>query len=265
MKGFFGTRALVTGASSGIGAELARQLATRGANLILTARSKDKLDALAGELAEEHRVSVQVVVADLGKPGGAAELCADVDALGVPVDHLVNNAGFGDAGALSRAEPEKLAEMVRLNCEAVVVLSRHFLPAMLDKSAGGILNVASTAAFQPMPFMAVYGATKAFVLSFSAALAKEVEGSGVMVTALCPGPVPTGFQAAARIEPGVERVAALSAEETALAALEAYAAGETVCVPGSVNRVQTLVSKLAPRGLVTSAISFAMKRSGRAK
>jgi len=265
MEGFFGTRALVTGASSGIGLELARQLATRGANLILTARSKDKLDALAQELAQMHRVEVQVVVADLAAPGGAEGLCADVDALGVSVDHVVNNAGFGDAGALSKADAAKLAEMVRLNCEAVVVLSRHFLPGMLERGRGGVLNVASTAAFQPMPFMAVYAATKAFVLSFSAALAREVEGSGVRVTALCPGPVPTGFQAAAGIEPGVERIAALSAERTAEIGLAAYGVGDTVCVPGAVNRVQTVLSKLAPRGLLTSAISVAMKRSGRAK
>ncbi|MBE7478901.1 MAG: SDR family oxidoreductase [Polyangiaceae bacterium] len=265
MEGFFGTRALVTGASSGIGAELARQLATRGANLILTARSKDKLDALAEELRQKNRVAVQVVVADLAQPGGAQSLAADVDALGVDVDHLVNNAGFGDAGALVKADPDKLAEMVRLNCEAVVVLARHFLPPMLARRRGGVLNVASTAAFQPMPYMAVYAATKAFVLSFSAALAKEAEGNGVTVTALCPGPVPTGFQAAAGIEPGVERIAALSAEETAARALSAYAAGDTVCVPGAVNRVQTVLSKLAPRELLTSAISIAMKRAGRVK
>lgn len=265
MEGYFGTRALVTGASSGIGAELARQLAGRGANLILTARSKDKLDALADEITKKNRVEAQVVVADLAAPGGAESLAADVDALGVDVDHLVNNAGFGDAGALARAEPEKLAEMVRLNCEALVVLARHFLPPMLERRRGGIINVASTAAFQPMPYMAVYAATKAFVLSFSAALSKEVAGSGVIVTALCPGPVPTGFQAVAGIEPGVERIAALSAAETAERALAAYAAGDTVCVPGAVNRVQTVLSKLAPRELLTSAISIAMKRSGRAK
>lgn len=265
MEGFFGTRALVTGASSGIGAELARQLAARGADLVLTARSKEKLDQLAAELSAKHRVTVRVVVADLARPGGAESLAADVDALGLPIDHLVNNAGFGDAGVFAKAGADKLTEMVRLNCEAVVVLSRHFLPAMLERRRGGVLNVASTAAFQPMPFMAVYAATKAFVLSFSAALAKEVEGTGVRVTALCPGPVPTGFQEAARIEPGVERIAALTAAATAERALFAYGAGDVVCVPGTVNRVQTVLSKLAPRGMVTSFLSAAMKRSGRAK
>ena len=264
MEGFFGTRALVTGASSGIGAELARQLAARGASLVLTARSKDKLDALASEISEKSRVGVLVVVADLARPGGAESLAADVDALGVPIDHLVNNAGFGDAGAFARSDAHKLDEMVRLNCEAVVVLARHFLPAMIERRRGGVLNVASTAAFQPMPYMAVYGATKAFVLSFSAALAKEVEGSGVTITALCPGPVPTGFQAAARIEPGVERIAAMSAQETAERAIAAYATGDAVFVPGAVNRVQSVLSKFAPRGLVTSFLSAAMKRSGRA-
>ncbi|MBK7578849.1 MAG: SDR family oxidoreductase [Myxococcales bacterium] len=259
------TTALVTGASSGIGLELARQLAERGASLVLTARSQDKLEALAQELSQQYSVKARVVVADLARPRGALELCADVDALGIDIDHLINNAGFGDAGALTRADPEKLAEMVRLNCEAVVVLARHFLPGMLARRRGGVLNVASTAAFQPMPYMATYAATKAFVLSFSAALAKEVEGQGVHVTALCPGPVPTGFQAAAGIEPGMERIAALSASETASQALSAYADGDAVCVPGAVNRAQTLFSKLAPRGLLTSAVAAAMKRTGRAK
>jgi short-subunit dehydrogenase len=265
VEGFYGTRALVTGASSGIGAELACQLAERGTNLVLTARSKDKLDELARELERAHRISAQVVVADLAAPGGARGLAADVDALGLPIDHLINNAGYGDAGAFARADAAKLEEMVRLNSEAVVVLARHFLPGMLERGRGGVLNVASTAAFQPMPFMAVYAASKAFVLSFSSALAKEVAGTGVSVTAVCPGPVPTGFQAAAGIEPGIERVAALTAADTARLALAAYALGDAVCVPGAVNRVQSLVSKLAPRGLVTSAISFAMKRAGRVK
>lgn len=260
-----GSWALVTGASSGIGAELARALAARGVNLVLTARSHEKLESLARELEQKLRIETRVVIGDLARPDGAAALGSDVDALGLEVDHLIANAGFGDAGAVSRADPDKLVEMLRVNCEAVVVLTRHFLPRMLSRGRGGVLFVASTASFQPMPFMATYGATKAFVTSFAGALAEEVRGTGVRVTALCPGPVPTGFQAAAGIEPGMERVAALSAEETAERGVVAYLAGEELCVPGVVNRAQTLVSKVMPRRMVASAVSFAMKRSGRAK
>jgi hypothetical protein len=153
--------------------------------------------------------------------------------------------------------------MVRLNCESLVLLTRYFLPAMLERKKGGIIQVASTAAFQPLPFMATYAATKAFVLSFSTALAEEVRGSGVRVLALCPGPVPTGFQDIAGIQPGAERVAALSAQETVSRALVAYRKQRTVEVPGTVNRLQTTLSKHAPRALLTRAIAGAMRRMGR--
>jgi len=257
--------AVVTGASSGIGEELARQLAERGANLVVTARSYDKLEQLAGELRRRHSIDVHVVPADLSEPDGVEKLCRAVDVIGHEVDHLVNNAGYGWAGPFERSDANNQRRMIRLNCEAVVMLTRYFVPPMLERGHGGVLNVASTASYQPMPFMATYGATKAFVLSFSAALSEELRGTGVRVTALCPGPVPTGFQAAAGIEPGLERVAALSAADAARRGLEAYAAGEAVCVPGAVNQAQTLVSKLMPRSVVTQSIARFMKRSGRAE
>jgi short-subunit dehydrogenase len=260
---FRGTTALVTGASSGIGEVFARRLADAGANVVVTARSRDKLEALAGELAARHGVRVDVVVADLSEPDGAGELVRGVRALGGFVEHLVNNAGFGSVGKLASAEPERLSQMVRLNCEALVVLTREYLPEMIARRRGGVIQVASTAAYQPMPFMATYGATKAFVLSFSSAVAEELRGTDVRMLALCPGPVPTGFQEVAGIQPGAERVAALSAEDTVDQALEAYRRGKHVVVPGTVNRLQTTFSKHAPQGVVARAVAGAMRRMGR--
>lgn len=265
MAPFRDSTALVTGASSGIGEALARALAARGANVVLTARSADKLERLAASLSREHGVRTHVVTADLAEREGVEQLCRGVSEFGIEIEQLVNNAGFGHVGNFAASDADQHRRMIRLNCEALVLLTHHFLPKMLERKRGGVLNVASTAAYQPMPFMATYGATKAFVLSFSSALAEEVGGSGVRVTALCPGPVPTGFQAAAGIEPGMERVAALSADETARAGLAAWAAGDMVCVPGAVNRVHTSAVGLLPRRFVTKTISLAMKRMGRAK
>lgn len=258
-----GLHALVTGASSGLGEEFARQLAARGVNLTLTARRRAALERLAKELTTRHAVSAAVVVADLSAVGGAEGLCRDIDALGVPVDVLINNAGFGATGPLALSNPERNAEMIRLNCEALVRLTQYFLPGMLERDRGGIVHVASTAAFQPMPFMATYGATKAFVLSFSAAVSEEVRGTAVTVTALCPGPVPTGFQEVAGIEPGMERLAVVSPTDTVARALAGLSGGEDVVVPGTVNKVQTTFSKLAPRRAVTALLAGAMRRMGR--
>lgn len=261
---FHGTTALVTGASSGIGEQFARQLAQAGADLIVSARSRDKLEALAGELSSREGVRVDVVPADLSNADGVAALVRGVGELGVFVEHLVNNAGFGGVGAFLNAEPGRLAEMLRLNCEALLVLTRHFLPAMVERRKGGVIQVASTAAYQPLPFMATYAATKAFVLSLSAALSEELRGTDVRMLALCPGPVPTGFQQVAGIEPGAERVAALSAEDTVARALHAYYRRRSVLVPGAVNRAQTTFTKHAPRAVVTRAVASAMRRMGRA-
>lgn len=257
---------LVTGASSGLGEEFARQLAASGANLILTARSHSALEQLGRQLSRERGVETRVVIADLAEPGGAQALCRDVDALGLPVEHLINNAGFGGTGPFADQDQDELGRMVRLNCEALLTLARHFLPAMLARGKGGILNVASTAALQPMPFMAAYAATKAFVLDLSVAIAEEVRGSGVHITALCPGPVPTGFQQRAGIRPDrTRRLAELTATETVERGLNAYAAGRAVCITGAVNNAHAAVAKLLPRGLAARAVKSAMKRMGRAR
>ncbi len=262
---FSGTYALVTGASSGLGEEFARQLAHRGCNLVLTGRSREKLETLASDLARINGVATRVVTADLAQPGGAEQLALIVDDLGVTIDHLVNNAGFGSAGNFADSEPRRETGMVRVNVESVVCLSGHFLPGMVARNRGGIINVGSTAAFQPTPYMATYAASKAFIVSFSAALASELEKSDVRVLACCPGPVPTGFQAAAGIPEGsVLKFAKLEPNDVVQSTLEAYASGRVVYVPGKANSVQTTLSKLLPRALVVRAARYSMRRLGRA-
>ncbi len=251
---------LVTGASSGLGEELARQLAAKRANLVLSARTTARLESLAAELAARHGVETRVVPMDLSTPDGAARLCDAVDALGIPIDHLVNNAGFGSRMRFIESPVERELSMVRLNCESLLALTHHFLPGMVARRRGGVIQLSSIAGFQPTPFFASYGATKAFVLSLSAALAAEVRGHGVRVMAFCPGPVQTGFQQAAGMpvtdltKQGLRtRLSLLSAEETVRRGLAAYEQGREVYVPGLVNRLITLAIKVVPRSIVVNA------------
>ena len=261
---FSGSTALVTGASSGLGEEFARELARRHANLVLTARSREKLEQLAADLARVNGVTVQVVVQDLAEPDGALTLARTLKERGLLIDHLINNAGFGTAGRFETMDVEREARMVRVNCESVVVLSRALLRGMLDRKRGGILNVASTAGHQPTPFMTTYGATKAFVLSFTLALSEELRGTGVRALALCPGPVPTGFQAAASIPSGaVLSFAKLDAHTVVEQALDAYAKHASLKTPGLVNSAQTLASKLLPRSVLLRAARLTMTKLGR--
>ncbi len=261
---FAGSTALVTGASSGLGEEFCRELARRHTNLVLTARSRERLERLAHDLTRVNGVSAQVIVQDLAAPGGALALARELQNRGIQVDHLINNAGFGSAGRFENADAEREASMVRVNAESVVVLSRVLLKGMLQRQRGGILNVASVAGHQPTPYMATYGASKAFVLSFSLALAEELRESGVRVLALCPGPVPTGFQAAANIPSGaVLSIARLDAHTVVERALDAYAKRSALTVPGFVNSVQTLASKLLPRRILVRAARIVMTRLGR--
>jgi hypothetical protein len=257
---FRGTRALVTGASSGIGEELARQLAAKGCALVVTARSEGKLRALAEELTAAHGVTVDVIAGDLGAAGGAVALADEIDRRGLRIDHLMSNAGFGTGGALVESDEARQAEMVRLNCEALVVLTRRFLPSMVERRAGGIIHVASIAGNQPVPFMATYGATKAFVLSFSLAVAEEVRHAGVRVLALCPGPVPTGFQSTAGVDIAPsQRRAVLTAAETVRIGLRAYERRRTVCVPGGLNKLGSVGSRLLPRAVVVRTVARMMR------
>ncbi|MEI9852864.1 MAG: SDR family oxidoreductase [Sphingomonas sp.] len=185
--------ALVTGASAGLGALFAKELAKHGCDLIVTARRADRLEELATELRAAHGVKVETIAADLAVPGAAGELIAEISRRGLAVNILINNAGFGASGPLAEADAARTAGMIELNCRALVELCHAVLPGMIQMRSGAILNVASTAAFQPGPGMAVYYATKAFVLSFSEAIHEEVRHQGVRVTALCPGPTATEF------------------------------------------------------------------------
>ena len=234
--------ALVTGASGGIGAEIARVLASDH-DLVLVARSAAKLDALATELG-----GARVIAADLSDPGAVAKIATEV----ADVDVLVNNAGVGDFGEFAAADPERTLAMIQLNVTSLTALTRQYLPGMLARGHGRVMNVASTASFQPGPLMAVYYATKAYVLSFSEAVAEEVRGTGVTVTALCPGPTASGFQAAADMEmsPLVANRKLPSATDVARYGVTAMQRGDAVAVPGVMNKVMAASVRFTPRPLI---------------
>jgi short-subunit dehydrogenase len=239
---------LITGASSGIGRELAREFAASGSNLIVVARGEAQLDDFAREIRAQHAVRVDVLPKDLSQPGAAESLDADLRGAGLTVDVLVNNAGFGAHGLFAELDLERQREMIQLNVLALTELTRLLLAPMRRRGRGGILNVASTAAFQPGPFMAVYYATKAYVLSFTAALADELRGEPVTVTCLCPGPTRTGFAAAAKAvrTPLFEKFAG-DAAEVARQGYRGFRSGKTVVVPGLLNRAGAFSTRLAPR------------------
>ena len=237
--------ALITGASSGLGAEFARALARRGAGLILVARSEDKLRALADHLSAQHGVSVHVVTQDLSEEWAAREVVDAVEKLGLRVDILVNNAGFSAQGDFETIDPALSHGQVMLNVAAVVDLTAAFLPAMVARKSGAIVNVASLGSFLPLPTQAVYGATKAFVLSFSEALWDENRARGVRVLALCPGATDTGFFEAV----GKEITARKDSPQMVVrAALRALSRGDSYVVPGRSNYlVANLLPRLLPR------------------
>jgi uncharacterized protein len=249
--------ALITGASSGIGAAIARELARRGHGVTLVARREERLRELAEELAEEHGVRAEVLGADLADPS-ARDLLADrIADLGLEVEVLINNAGFGGGGELAEADREYLVRMVRVNCEALLDLQARYLPTMVDRGRGAIINVASTAAFQPLPGTAVYAATKAFVLSLTEAGHAELRGTGVSLTALCPGPVKTEFVEAAGLEDAGENLPEVfwtPVEAVARDAVDGAAKGRRVVVPGVMNRAGALTGQHAPRALALPLI-----------
>jgi len=249
--------ALVTGASGGIGRELAREFAAGGYDLVLVARSGGKLEELAAELRERHGVAARVLAKDLAKPGTPDEIFQDLAGAGIEVDVLVNNAGFATFGPFAETDLVAEIEEIQLNVAALTHLTKRFLPAMLARRRGGVLNLASTAAFQPGPLMAVYYATKAYVLSFSEALAEELRGTGVTVTALCPGPTTTGFQARADMAgsglfSGPLKV--MDAAAVARAGYEGFRAGKRLVIPGLINKIGVQSVRVSPRSLVTRLI-----------
>ena len=245
-------RALVTGASNGIGLELARVLAREGWDLVITARNQEALHALASELSSATRAAVHVVAADLATPGGARLLMDDITSAGLTVDALVNNAGFGLFGPFATTPLDREQQMIDLNIGALVTLTKFCLPRMIERRRGRVLNVASTAAFLPGPNMAVYYATKAFVLSFSEAIGDELRGTGVTVTTLCPGPTRTAFQQVAGMEKSrLFQRTTMGMVEVAEAGYRGMLAGRPVVIPGATNRMVPLLVRMVPRRLAT--------------
>jgi uncharacterized protein len=259
--------ALITGASAGIGAEISRELARRGHNVILVARRLDKLDALAGELAEEFGIRAETIGADVSKAASRGRLPARVESLSLEVEILVNNAGFATGGPFHESDPERELEQVRVLVEAPVALCSAFMPAMVERGRGGVLNVASTAGMQPLPYSAGYSAAKAYVLTFSEAIHQEVRGHGVHVTALAPGPVTTefwdaaGWQAAGQsFERAVPRPAWVSAQDAAKAGVDGLSDNRRVVVPGLQIRTAMLATRYVPHALKLPAVEWVMRR-----
>jgi uncharacterized protein len=248
--------ALVTGATSGIGLELATLLARDGHDVALVARTKERLEVVARGLTEEFGIRSMVLPTDLARPEAPAEIFRELEARAISVDVLVNDAGFGIHGRFSATPVERDLGMIQVNVAALTELVKRALPGMLGRRRGRILNLASTAAFQPGPLMAVYYATKAYVLSFSEALANELSGTGVTVTALCPGPTITEFQKAA----GVEKTAlftgplVMDAADVARAGYRGMLRGQRLVIPGVANNVLVQALRVSPRRLATAII-----------
>lgn len=253
-----GGRALVTGASSGIGAALARLFGARGHDLVLVARRRERLDELATEMRDRHRVQAAVITADLADPGARLGLWDEIERAGLGVEFLINNAGFATNGPFAALDLERELSMVEVNIKAVVHLTHLVLPSMLARGSGRILNVASTAGFVAGPFMATYHASKAFVVSFTEALAHELGGTGVTATVVCPGPTTTEFADVA----GVESTSMFSArlphaDSVARYSYEALLAGKTTAIHGLRNKLLARGGRLSPRSLISSAVARA--------
>ncbi|MCU0472667.1 MAG: SDR family oxidoreductase [Bacteroidales bacterium] len=247
--------ALITGASKGIGFELARIHASRGDNLILVARNKNKLDELKRELEKKYAINVYTIGKDLSLRSSAREVYDDVKRNGISVDYLINNAGFGDFGLFADCDWDKQEKMINLNITALIHLTRLFLPGMIEKEEGKILNMASTAAFQPGPTMSVYFASKAFVLSFSEAINNEVRDKGITVTALCPGSTDTNFHAIVLDDPKLVKYRKMaSPKEVAEYGYRAMMKGKPLAIQGFKNSLMANAVRFFPRGFIVKIV-----------
>ncbi|TMG15335.1 MAG: SDR family oxidoreductase [Chloroflexi bacterium] len=253
--------ALITGASGGIGYELALLLARDRFDCILVARSRDKLDELAARLESEFRVKTLVVARDLSKPTAVDEIYEEVSAASMSIDVLVNNAGFPVYGRFVDTDWQAELDMLQVNVVALTALTKLFVRGMVERRNGRILNLASTAAFVPGPLMAVYYASKAYVLSFSQALANELQGTGVTVTALAPGPTRTGFQKRGVMEDSrLVRGQIADAKSVATAGYRGMMRGKTIVIPGFSNKLIPWVARVSPRGAVTRVVRRMQER-----
>ena len=257
--------ALVTGASSGIGETFARELAKSKTNLILVARSQDKLEQLAGELTSKHQIKTEVIVQDLTEPGAGKVIFDRVQEKGLTLDLLINNAGFGDYGAFSDRDLSKQMAMVKLNITVLLELTGLFLPEMQELGSGGIINISSIAGFQPLPYMSVYAATKAFVLNFSEALWAENKDLGVHILAVCPGPTESEFFKRADFPDTFANGngnSMASSEEVVKQALKAMDKKQSTLVTGGIgNQLLVNVPRFVPRDFLVSAVEKQFKQS----
>jgi short-subunit dehydrogenase len=258
-----GKWALVTGASAGIGQALAHELAAGGTHLVLTARRLDRLEALASELRAKHGIRTEVFAADLAERDAPEKIFAFTEQRGLPVALLINNAGFGQYGEVPTVLPQRLLDMVQVNCSAVVYLTRLYLPEMLARKSGDVLILASTASFQAVPYISVYAATKAFDLLFAEGLAEEMRPYGIRVCALCPGSTESEFHdVAGQNHLGFAAKRRETAEKVARTGLDALAAGRSTVVSGAGNAFGVISQRLVPRSMVTriAARMFRPKR-----
>lgn len=255
--------ALITGASSGIGKELAYKFAANKFNVVLVARTTAPMHELAQEITRIYGMAATVIQSDLSDPASPKNLYHDLKNRGIEIEVLVNNAGFGAGGPFGETSLEKHLELIQVNIAALTELSRLYLPEMLLRGRGRILNVASTAAFQPGPFLAVYYASKAYVLSLSGAIAEEVRGSGVTVTALCPGPTRTNFSRTATLNRSrlFNSPFTMTAEAVAEFGFRSTMDGKVVAIPGILNRVVAFSTRLVPRW-VAARIAGMLQKHG---
>lgn len=247
---------LITGASGGIGYVLAKLAAADNKNLVIVARSAGKLNQLADEISNNSKSEVIVIAADLSGQDGVNKLISEITSKNIQIDTLINNAGFGDFGDFARADLSKNMEMIRLNISALTQLTHFALQGMLTAGQGKIMNVASTAAFMPGPGMDVYYASKSYVLSFSEALVRELKGSGISVTTLCPGPTDTEFAAVAGLGKSLmhRMLPPATSEEVAKAGYRAMLNGKAIEIPGIVNKLSALAPRFTPRSMLRNMI-----------
>lgn len=256
------TTALITGASGGIGKAFAEELATRNNNLVLVARSEEKLHQLASELQAKHNIKVDVIVKDLTEPGSTADVFNYTKDKGITIDTLINNAGFGDYGEFAERDGERQLQIVQLNVMALVDLTHKYLPLMRQQRSGTIINVSSIAAFQPIPYMSVYAASKAFILSFSEALWAESREYGVHVLCVCPGPIETNFFTEAKFPPTIaaKNTKITKAETVVSDTLQGLERGESVVVSGGLtSHLIPKLSRLVPRRTLVSVLEKQFK------
>lgn len=253
---------LITGASSGIGLDLAQLMAPKF-DLIITARNQAELEKIAEQLQTAHGNHVHVISADLTLPEAPQQIFTEIARRGLPVDILINNAGFGSYGAFAESDPRTSLDMVEVNIAALTALTRLALPGMIERKRGRIMNVASTAGFQPGPLMAVYYATKAYVIMFSEAIANELKGSGVTVTCLCPGATATKFAGRANMEESrLFKLGAMKSKDVACAGYKGMMAGKGMVIPGLLNKTVAMSVRFSPRKMVT-AISRSLQEKAK--